>query len=76
MKLNMANYNLLHESLKNLTLPTDDFNKTSPKNVIRLPTNLDLTKERVSLLGPEMKKTNSKAYRILHGIKVDQIGDP
>ena len=44
MKLNMANYNLLHESLKNLTIPVDDPNDTHRTGVIRLPTNLDLTK--------------------------------
>ena len=53
MKLNMANYNLLHESLRNLTLPVDGPAETT--GVIRLPTNLDLTKQSgVSFLGTSL----------------------
>jgi len=60
MKLNMANYNLLHESLKNLTIPIDGFEDQNDTTggVIRLPTNLDLTKESVSLCKSKVSRAH------------------
>ena len=75
MKLNMANYNLLHESLRNLTLPVDGPAETT--GVIRLPTNLDLTKQSgVSFLGTSLQKSKqSRAHQIIHGTQGGMI-DP
>ena len=48
MKLIMENFNQLNESFKNIKIPLDDPNDTTER-VMRLPTNLDLTKNTISL---------------------------